>query len=83
MRLHTALSGLNMLNPSIESTVCLFLSSVSERAADSHRSLAFAQDRKKQPKHKDFGQDIPGTSGTQTSGYPGKKLHASGLFLLF
>ena len=26
-------------------------------------------------------QDIPGTSGTQTSGYPGRKLYASGLFL--
>ena len=38
---------------------------------------------KKQPKHKVFGRDIPGTSGTQTSGYPGQKLYASGLFLLF
>ena len=28
---------------------------------------------KKQPKHKVFGRDIPGTSGTQTSGYPGQK----------
>ena len=28
-----------------------------------------------------FGRDIPGTSGTQTSGYPGQKLYASGLFL--
>ena len=37
----------------------------------------------KQPKHKVFGRDIPGTSGTQTSGYPGQKLYASGLFLLF
>ena len=41
------------------------------------------QEGKKQPKHKVFGQDIPGTSGTQTSGYPGQKLYASGLFLLF
>ena len=39
--------------------------------------------RKKQAKHKVFGRDIPGTSGTQTSGYPGEKLYASGLFLLF
>ena len=37
----------------------------------------------KQPKHKVFGRDIPGTSGTQTSGYPRQKLYASGLFLLF
>ena len=37
----------------------------------------------KQPKHKVFGRDIPGTSGTQTSGYPGQKLYASGRFLLF
>ena len=35
------------------------------------------------PKGKVFGQDIPGTSGTQTSGYPGQELYASGLFLLF
>ena len=39
--------------------------------------------RKKQPKDKAFGQDIPGTSGTQTSGYPGQKLYASGFLLLF
>ena len=32
---------------------------------------------KRQPKHKVFGRDIPGTSGTQTSGYPGQKLYAS------
>ena len=38
---------------------------------------------KKQPKHKVFGRDVPGTSGTQTSGYLGQKLYASGLFLLF
>ena len=37
----------------------------------------------KQPKHKVFGRDIPGTSGTQTSGYPGQKLYASGLFCCF
>ena len=36
----------------------------------------------KQPKHKVFGRDLLGTSGTQTSGYPGQKLYASGLFLL-
>ena len=36
-----------------------------------------------QPKDKVFGRDIPGTSGTQTSGYPGQKLHTRGLFLLF
>ena len=39
--------------------------------------------REKQPKEKVFGQDIPGTSGTQMSGYPGQELYASGLFLLF
>ena len=39
--------------------------------------------KKKKPKHKVFGQDIPGTSGTQTLGYPGQKLCAGGLFLLF
>ena len=38
---------------------------------------------KKQPKPKVFGRDIPGTSGTQTSGYPIQKQFASGLFLLF
>ena len=37
----------------------------------------------KQPKHKVFWRDIPGTSGTQTLGYPRHKLYASGLFLLF
>ena len=37
----------------------------------------------KQPKHKVFGRDIPGTSGTQTSGYPGQKLYASGCFCCF
>ena len=30
--------------------------------------------KKKQPKDKVFGHDIPGTSGTQTSGYPAQKL---------
>ena len=29
--------------------------------------------KEKQPKDKVFGQDIPGRSGTQTSGYPGCK----------
>ena len=38
---------------------------------------------KKQPKHRVFGRDIPGTSGTQTSGYPGQNLYATRLFLLF
>ena len=38
---------------------------------------------KKQPKHKVFGRDIPGTSANQTSGYARQKLYASGLFLLF
>ena len=38
---------------------------------------------KKQPKHKVVGRDIPGTSGTQTSGYPGQKLYAGGLFCCF
>ena len=38
---------------------------------------------KKQPKHKVFGRDIPWTCGTQTSGYPGQKPYANGLFLLF
>ena len=37
----------------------------------------------KQPKDKVFGQDIPGTSGTQTSGYPGQTLYAGDIFLLF
>ena len=41
------------------------------------------QEGKKQPKDKVIGQNIPGTSGTQTSGYPGQKLYASGLLLLF
>ena len=38
------------------------------------------QVRKKKPEPKVFGRDIPGTSGTQTSGYPGQKLYATGLF---
>ena len=42
-----------------------------------------SRSERKQPKHKVFGRDVPGTSGTQTSGYPGQKLYASGLFLLF
>ena len=37
----------------------------------------------KQPKHKVLGRDIPGTSETQTSGYPRQKLSASGLFCCF
>ena len=37
-------------------------------------------ERIKQPKDKVLGQDIPGTSGTQKSGFPGQKLYASGLF---
>ena len=37
----------------------------------------------KQPKHRVFGRDIPGTSGTQTSGYPEQKLYASGPFCSF
>ena len=36
-----------------------------------------------EPKDKVFGQDIPGTLGTQTSGYPGQELYASGLFVSF
>ena len=39
--------------------------------------------RKKQPKDKVFGQDIPGTSGTHTSVRPGQKLIARLFFLLF
>ena len=35
---------------------------------------------KKQPKHKVFGRDIPGTSGAQTSAYPGQKLYAAVAF---
>ena len=31
--------------------------------------------KKKEPKDKVFGQDVPGTSGAQTSGYPGQKLY--------
>ena len=42
--------------------------------------MAYQVRKKKQPKHKVFGRDIPGTSGTQTSGYPGQKLYASGPF---
>ena len=45
--------------------------------------VVICQVRKSMPKHRVFGRDIPGTSGTQTSGYPGQKLYASGLFLLF
>ena len=45
--------------------------------------LILSGPKKKQPKHKVFRRDIPGTSGTQTSGYSGQKLYASGLFLLF
>ena len=30
----------------------------------------------KQPENKVLGQDIPGTSGTQTSGYRGQKVYA-------
>ena len=39
------------------------------------------QEGKNSLKMKFVGQDIPGTSGTQTSGYPGQKRYASGLFL--
>ena len=45
--------------------------------------MFFESGPKKQPKHKVFGRDVPGTSGTQTSGYPRQKLYASGLLLLF
>ena len=44
------------------------------------RCNVFLSGRKKQPKDKVFGQDIPDTLGTQMSGYPGQKLYASGLF---
>ena len=40
------------------------------------QSLPCLQERKS-------GRDIPGTSRTQTSGYPGQKLYASGLFCCF
>ena len=46
-------------------------------------SFGISSGREKQPKEKVSGQDIPGTSGTQMSGYPGQTLYASGLFLLF
>ena len=62
------------------------LQGVSRFASDSAPeifSLTRPSSPKKQPKHKVFGRDIPGTSGTQTSGYPGQKLYARGLFLLF
>ena len=51
------------------------------RGRNGHQVLIRSQ--KKQPEHRVLGRDIPGTSGTQTSGYPGPKLYASGLFLLF
>ena len=47
------------------------------------RLASECQEGKKQPKAKVSGKDIPGTSGTQTSGYPRQKLYADGLFLLF
>ena len=45
--------------------------------------MVVGKEKKKQPKDQVFGRDIPGTSGTQTLGYPGQKLYASGLFQLF
>ena len=38
---------------------------------------------KKQPKHKVLGRDIPGTSGTQTSGYPGQNFMQVAFFCCF
>ena len=35
----------------------------------------------KQPEHKVFGRDTPGTSGTQTSGYPGQELYQEVAFV--
>ena len=52
-------------------------------ASISNQKVTEVRSEKKQPKDKVFGQDIPGTSGTQTLGYPGQKLYASGPFLLF
>ena len=37
----------------------------------------------KQPKHKVFGWDIPGTSGTQMSGYPGQNFMQVAFFCCF
>ena len=43
-----------------------------KRALHGGKFFFFTQVRKKkQPKHKVLGRDIPGTSGSQTSGYPG------------
>ena len=39
--------------------------------------MGLSSGTEKQPKHKVFGRDIPGTSGTQTTGYPAQKLYAS------
>ena len=52
-------------------------------AVENLQTFRTSQVQEKQPKHKVFGRDLPGTSGTQTSGYPGQKLYASGLLLLF
>ena len=43
----------------------------------------FHLQERKSSLNKVFGQDIPGTSGIETSGYPGQKLYASGLLLGF
>ena len=60
---------------------CPQLSLVSEEVFVSHERASSG--RKKQLKNRVFEQDIFGTSGTQTSGYPGQKLYASGPALLF
>ena len=66
--------------PAEKNGACLPLSL---RLSLSLSRLSGGKIRGKEPKHKVFGRDIPGTSGTQTSGCPGQKLYASGLFLLF
>ena len=51
-----------------------------ETQAEQYPDTVLNSEREKRPKDRGFGQDVPGTSGTQTSGYPGQKLYASGLF---
>ena len=45
--------------------------------------IANNQVQKEQAKHKVFGRDIPGTSGSQTSGYPGQNFMQVAFFCCF
>ena len=83
------LQGKNALNILRASCRISFSSFCGQKCLENHSGQSVAKSprfiqqnsgRKKQPKDKVFGQDIPGTSGTQTWGYPGQKFMQEAFF---